>query len=130
MPIRGEATAVLSSGEKLTLKVNFLTMARICADLDMSADEVDAVLRDRKHPRNLLTLAKVVEVSLQRYHPDIGEDDLGDLLFTDGKAMFAAFESAMTGARGEAEQADTGANPPKPRRGTSTPSSKRGRQQA
>lgn len=132
MPIRGEATAILSDGRQLKLKINFATLARVAAHLDMQPQEVFSVLEAKAHPKQMLVALAMLEWALKRNHPDIDEDALGDLMMdgTDAHALIEANKSAMIGAFGdkEADSAETDKNPP--RRGTGTRSKSGGRKRA
>lgn len=127
MPIRGEATAVLSSGKKLTLVVNFATMARAAPQVGLPADALFKVLADKDDPRQMLALLAMLEQALRRNHPEFDEEMLGDLMLTDGDALGTALMEAVQGAFGDGEDGDS-PNPPK--RGPSTASKPRGRKRA
>lgn len=128
MPIRGEAIVDLSDGSRLTLAVNFATLARAAAATSIPAQDLFGVLQDASDPRQMLTLLAMLEQALRRHHPKLSEDAIGDLMLDDGDAIGAALKQAVEGAFGEAEQVDTGANPPK--RGTGTRSRASGPKQA
>lgn len=128
MPIRGESTAKLSDGRKLTFKVNFATLARVAAHTRIPAPQVLPVMTSKDDPRQMLVFLAMVEQALKKHHSDIDEDEVGDLMLTDGDALSAALNEAAEGAFGgdedEAEDKDS-PNPPKP--GPSTRSKPRGR---
>lgn len=130
MPIRGEATATLHDGRRLTLKINFATLARVADAVGKPAKEVFAIIDSEDHPSQMLVGLKVIECALHRHHPEIDEDALGDLMLdeVDAAAITAANRAAMIGAFGDAEGKE-GENPPTPagRGGTSTRSSASGR---
>lgn len=127
MPIRGEATAVLSSGKRLTFKVNFATLARVAAQVQIAAPLVLPVMTNKDDPRQMLVFLAMVEQALKKHHPQIDEDTIGDLMLTDSDALNAALNAATDGAFGGDEEPEgkEGANPPK--RGRSTASKPRGR---
>lgn len=124
--IRGEATAKLSDGKTLTLKVNFATIARAAAQVKIPAQHLFEVINSPDDPRQMLATMAVIEHGLRKHHPAIDEDRLGDLMLSDGDAIGAALREAVAGAFGEAEGEET-ANPPKPGTGTRSKASGRKR---
>lgn len=131
MPIRGEASAKLTDGSKLTLVVNFATLAKTAAQTKIVAKDVLPVLGDKDDPRQMLVMMTMAEVALQRHHRGLTDDDVGDLMLTDGDEISRALMEAVNGAFGEEEagEAETKANPPKGR-GTGTSSKGRGPRRA
>lgn len=129
MPIRGEAVAILGNGQRLTLKINFATLARTAAQVGIPAEELFDVIQTETDPRQMLAALAFIEQGFKKHHPEIDEDALGDLMLTDGDAITAAMKEAATGAFGDDEpEGKKGANPP--RAGRSTRSNKRGRKRA
>ena len=130
MPIRGEATARLEDGRKLTLVVNLATIAKTAAQTGIVAKDILPVLGNNKDPRQMLVMIAMVQHALHRHHRDMDEDDVGDLMLTDDKAISEALLAGVQGAFGEEEAGDDApANPPKAR-GTGTSSKARGRKRA
>jgi hypothetical protein len=134
MPIRGEASVKLEDGTKLTLAVNFATLAKAAAQTGIIAQQILPVLGNNKDPRQMLVMVAMLQHGLHRYHRDMDEDDVGDLMLTDGDTLSVALMEAVKGAFSteEEESGDNAPpNPPKAKpRGTGTNSSRRGRKKA
>lgn len=127
MPIRGEAQAVLSDGRKLTFKVNFATLARVAVQTQLAAPLVLPVMTNKDDPRQMMVFLAMVEQSLKKHHPGVDEDEIGDLMLTDGDALSAALNAAAEGAfGGDDEEGKDGKNPPT-KNGTGTSSKSHGR---
>lgn len=128
MPIRGEASVTLESGQKLTLVVNLATIARTAAQTGVVAQQVLPVLGNDKDPRQMLVMIAMVRNALHKHHRDVDEDDVGEMMLADGDAISQALMGCVRGAFGEEEEAGEGASahPPKAR-GTGTSSRARGR---
>jgi hypothetical protein len=72
----------------------------------------------------------MMQHALHRHHRDLDDDDIGEMMLTDGDAMTEALMAGVQGAFGEEEAGDEAApNPPKAR-GTGTSSRPRGRKRA
>lgn len=129
MPIRGEATARLSDGKTLTLAVNFATLARTAAAVELPADKVLGVIADRNDPRQMLAVLVFIEKALAKHHPAIGEDDIGQLMLdeADAHALTGALNEAVGGAFGDEAEGGDEPNPPAAKAGTSTSSKPSGR---
>ena len=133
MPIRGEVSATLSGGRKVTLVVNFATIAKAAVQCGFPPKEMLAAIEDEDDPRQYLCFLSLIQQSMQKHHRGIDEDEVSELIASDLDALRDAFMAAQKGAfvGGEAGEAETGGNPPKaPRKaktGTGTRSSGRGR---
>jgi hypothetical protein len=133
MPIRGEASVDLAGGGRLTLAVNFATLARASAATKIPAQEMFTVLAV-DDGRQLLAMLSLLEFALQKHHAgQFSPDDIGDMMLTDGEKIGQALGLALSGAFGEEEAgADASSNPPKAKRraGTGTSSRSAGRKRA
>lgn len=130
MPIRGESTAVLASGRKLTFKVNFATLARVAAQTQIPAPQVLPTMTSATDPRQMLVFLAMVEQALKKHHPTVDEDEIGDLMLTDGDALSQALNEAAEGAFGGDDDAEDGERPNPPKRGPGTRSKPRGPKRA
>jgi hypothetical protein len=130
MPIRGESSVKLEDGTKLTLAVNFATLAKAAAQTGIIAQQILPVLGNNKDPRQMLVMLAMLQHSLHRHHRDLDEDDVGEMMLTDGDALSFALLEGVKGAFSDDEEEsgdNAPPNPPKAKpRGTGTSSSRRG----
>jgi hypothetical protein len=124
--IRGEATATLSDGRTLTLAMGFRALALASAASGIPASELFAVMQ-KDDGRQMLALLALIHGALNKYHRDIGTDEVDDLMLTDSEVLSTALGDAMNGAFSPADdsKADEGNAP----NGTSTPLKRTGRKQ-
>lgn len=125
--IRGEATAALADGRTLTLAIGFRALALASADTKIPAKEMFDVLKT-DDGRQTLALLSLIENSLKKYHRDIGQDELDELMLSDSEALSEALSTALNGAFTDDEPvvADEG----NARTGTGTRSKGTGRKRA
>ena len=124
--IRGEATATLADGRTLTLAMGFLALANAAADTEIPASEIFGVLQ-KDDGRQMKALFALIKGSLKKYHREIGEDELDELMMTDSEVLSEAMSKAMTGAFGdEKDDKPEAGNAPN---GTGTRSKATGRKQ-
>lgn len=126
--IRGEATAKLADGRTLTLAMGFRALALASADTGIPAAELFTVLQ-KDDGRQMLALLSLIQGAVQKHHPEIGSDEIDELMLANSVVLSEALGAAMNGAFSppeEAEQVDEGNAP----NGTSTRSKATGRKRA
>jgi hypothetical protein len=120
--IRGEATANLSDGRKLTLTMGFRPLAKASAELLIPASGIFGILK-RDDGRQTLVVLTLIEHALAKYHRDIDSDDIDELMRTDSHVLTEALGEAISGAFGDEEEKEEVGNVPN---GTGTRSKKTG----
>ncbi len=95
--IRGEATATLADGRTLTLAMGFRALAFASAKAQMASAEMFNAMKS-DDGRQLKALLALIEGSLQKYHREIGEDEIDELMFSDHQALSEAVSVAMNTA--------------------------------
>jgi hypothetical protein len=95
--IRGEAKATLKDGRTLTLAMGFRALALASAETRIPASEIFKVLQ-KDDGRQTLALFALIEASLSKYHKDIGQDEVDDLMLTDSEVLSEAVSKALNGA--------------------------------
>ena len=122
--IRGEATATLADGRTLTLAMNFSALAFAAAKSKIPASEIFAVLA-KDDGRQMIALLALIEGALKKYHRDISEDEIDELMFDGSEILSEAMSVAMNSAF-----SDEKAEPGNALNGTGTNSKRAGRKQA
>lgn len=122
--IRGEAKATLADGRTLTLAMGFRALAFASAKAKMPTTEIFAVMQ-KDDGRQMTALLALIEGGLNKYHRDIGEDEIDELMFTDSETLSEAVSVALNSAFSDEkpEKAEVGNAPS----GTSTRSKPAGR---
>ena len=126
--IRGEATATLADGRTLTLAMGFRALALASADTGIPAADLFTVLQ-KDDGRQMLALLSLIQGSVRKHHPDIGPDEIDELMLANSEVLSTALGNAMNGAFSppdtDADKGDGGNAPT----GTGTRSKASGRKQ-
>lgn len=116
---KGEAGLQLSDGRSLTLRYDF---DALCEVEDAAGKTISDVLAEiSKGSPRLKTARALIYGGLSGHHPEITLPEVGEIILSDGPAVMAAMEKALSAAFPAAEGKQSG-NPRKPRRGTGTAS--------
>lgn len=121
--IRGEATATLADGRTLTLAMGFRALALASAETGIPASELFTVLQ-KDDGRQMLALLSLIYGAVKKHHPEIGPDEIDELMLTDSEVLSQALGDAMNGAFSPATETAEAGNAPS---GTLTNSKSSGR---
>lgn len=125
-PTKGEVAVNLSDGRTVTLCFDINAFIDMSDELGIDVPEIVKKLQDKDNPPSLKFQRVVMWGGLQKHQPDMSIRDAGEILVEASEAMAKSLGGAMRQDDGEAGN-DADADPPKPRRGTATKSSKGGR---
>ena len=133
--IKGDTPVTLKDGRTVTLLFDFDAMCEVEDLLDrpfaelleeispkfeVPGDPSSRLVREGRAPR-LKEARALVAAGLKRHHPEIALSEAGNLLLSDGEALFANITTAIESAFGDPDPdgaeagEDAGAHPPKPK---------------